>query len=241
MRPRFRIFNIKTGETVIGDDVSSMDVDDVGFEEYDEPNDDDELEFIDSDDKKDVSLDGLEDKDDDSFELEDEFELDDDFKDDLDDLDDQSNDFEEFDTDELDFDDESQYDNNKLDDEMDSDTELDVGEDDLDLDEPSENGQDSEIDLDDEEVDADEDYQGNIRTIRGAHLVYKRATEDGTFEELWIYNVGKNRAAEAKIRNAIMAGSDVDVNRDVSEDGSQKVETYTVGNVQYIKLIGVNN
>ena len=31
-----------------------------------------------------------------------------------------------------------------------------------------------------------ENFQGNIRTVAGADLVYKRKTEDGNFEELWI-------------------------------------------------------
>ena len=44
--------------------------------------------------------------------------------------------------------------------------------------------------MDGEEDDSgDPNRSGIIRTVNNAHLVYKRQSETGTFEELWIYNI----------------------------------------------------
>lgn len=84
-------------------------------------------------------------------------------------------------------------------------------------------------------------FQGVLRTVMGANLVYKRQIEDGTFEELWIYNVGDDVKSEIKTRKAILAGTDIQPGQVSSEDGSQSLETYTVGNVQYLKINGLPN
>lgn len=231
MTGRFRIFNTKTGETIVGSDVESMDVDDVGFEEFNEPEEDDDLEFVDDSDlDMDDQTDSEPDLDMDDFDQDDDFEIDDVPEDDL-----------EFDVDDIDsFD--SEQDEFSLDDEsqMDDDPDLDmdsVGQDtDVDLESDGESLEDDEL-----EDDEDEDYQGNIRTVKGAHLVYKRMTEDGTYDELWIYNVGKNKPAEQKIRNAILAGAGTGDNMGEEGEEPKQPETYTVGNVQYIKLTGVPN
>ena len=93
--------------------------------------------------------------------------------------------------------------------------------------------------MDDE--DGDPDYQGNIRTVTGANLVYKRKQEDGNYEELWIYNVGDDVKKEMQIRRAILAGTDIAPNQRESEDGTQHEETSTLGNVQYLKVTGLPN
>lgn len=95
--------------------------------------------------------------------------------------------------------------------------------------------------LDDQEETEDPNYQGIIRTVTGAFLVYKRKAQDGTFEELWIYNVGKNMADEVKIRRAILAGTDISPQDVSSEDGTQECHTQTVGNVQFLKITGLPN
>ena len=92
-----------------------------------------------------------------------------------------------------------------------------------------------------EEETGDPDFQGNIRTVAGANLVYKRKGEDGNFEELWIYNIGEDMKKESKIRRAVLAGTDIVPNQRESEDGSQHEETWSVGNVQYLKLTGLPN
>lgn len=91
------------------------------------------------------------------------------------------------------------------------------------------------------EQNEDPDFQGNIRTVAGADLVYKRKEEDGNYEELWIYNVGKDVKKEMQIRRAILAGTDIVPSQTESEDGIQHSETYTVGNVQYLKISGLPN
>lgn len=91
-----------------------------------------------------------------------------------------------------------------------------------------------------EEVDPD--FQGIIRTVPGACLVYKRKTENNTFEELWVYNAGgRDLAPEIKIRNSILAGTDIDPKTQRSPEGDQVCETITVGNVQFLKIVGLVN
>ena len=93
--------------------------------------------------------------------------------------------------------------------------------------------------FDEEFPEEDENFQGLIRTVRGACLVYKRKNEDNTFEELWIYNVGDNINQEAAIRKAILSGTDIDPNTQMSDDGEQKAKTWTIGNVQYLTIDGL--
>lgn len=117
---------------------------------------------------------------------------------------------------------------------LDSDTDMD-DEDSLDDDffgEP--NNEDGET-----PEDENPDFQGLIRTVRGACLVYKRKTEDGTYDELWIYNVGDNLKQETIIRKAILAGTDIDPNTQMSDDGQQRAKTQTIGNVQYLNITGM--
>lgn len=99
-------------------------------------------------------------------------------------------------------------------------------------------GDESALDKSPEE---DPDFQGNIRTVAGANLVYKRKGEDGNYEELWIYNVGNDIRQEMQIRRAILAGTDIVPTQTESDDGTQHAETYTLGNVQYLKITGLPN
>lgn len=86
----------------------------------------------------------------------------------------------------------------------------------------------------------DPDKQGVLRTVKGAHLVYKRASGDGGFEELWMYNVGTLKD-ELDIRKSILAGTDIPVNRTSSEDGSQEYSIWSAGNAELIHITGLQN
>lgn len=87
----------------------------------------------------------------------------------------------------------------------------------------------------------DPNKQGLIRTVKGAKLVYKRQTDDGTFEELWIYNIGNINRDEYEIRKDILAGTDIPLNKVISDDGTQEYELWTIGNAQIIKISGLPN
>lgn len=93
---------------------------------------------------------------------------------------------------------------------------------------------------DQEENTEQSNYQGMIRTVRGAYLVFKRKQSNDTYEEVWMYNIGKNLKEETNIRKAILAGTDVDPNTHMSNNGEQKARTWTVGNVQFLTLTGLN-
>ena len=85
----------------------------------------------------------------------------------------------------------------------------------------------------------DPDRQGLIRVVPGAHLVYKRADEEGTFEELWIYNTSDKFDDELETRRAILAGTDIEMNKMKSKDGSQSYELWNAGNAQLLKITGL--
>lgn len=104
-------------------------------------------------------------------------------------------------------------------------------------------GADMHDDFDDEvnDMDGEGDRRGIIRTVDDAHLVYKRQTDDGSFEELWVYNVGSGIKDELKIRRAILAGTDIPSNRTESEDGSQSYRLETMGNAQMLHITGLPN
>lgn len=82
---------------------------------------------------------------------------------------------------------------------------------------------------------------GIIRQVDGAHLVYKRQTANGTFEELWIYKLGDDIISSDKVKQAIVAGTDIPRDKMQSPDGSQKYEVTTMGDAQYVKIIGLPN
>lgn len=125
---------------------------------------------------------------------------------------------------------------------LDADDEADVDIDDEDMEDEDFGDEDYEdfdfSELDDQEED-DPDRQGIIRTVPNAHLVYKRSEEDGTFTELWIYNVGEDFEEELQTRRAILAGTDIENNKMMSPDGQQKFSVWTAGNAQLLQVTGL--
>lgn len=88
----------------------------------------------------------------------------------------------------------------------------------------------------------DPDKQGLIRTVKGAHLVYKRETEDGTYEEMWAYNTkAQDYKEEQKRRQAILAGTDIPPNKTTSPDGSQSYEIWVTSNAEIMVIKGLTN
>ncbi len=85
----------------------------------------------------------------------------------------------------------------------------------------------------------DPDRQGVIRTVDDAHLVFKRENEEGTFDELWVYNTSEHMKDELTIRRAILAGTDIPPKKTESEDGQQKYELTTMGNGQMLEITGL--
>ncbi len=80
---------------------------------------------------------------------------------------------------------------------------------------------------------------GLIRVVPNAHLVYKRETEEGKFEELWIYNIAAETTDELEIRRDILAGTDIEPRQTSSEDGEQSYELVTLGNAQILHISGL--
>ena len=81
---------------------------------------------------------------------------------------------------------------------------------------------------------------GVKRFVRGAHLVYKRAVGDGSFEELWIYPLEQDKSNNANnIKRSILAGTDIADGESHSEDGTQSCDIWTAGNAQIIHIKGL--
>ena len=84
--------------------------------------------------------------------------------------------------------------------------------------------------------------QGMIRTVKGAHLVYKRKNPDGFYDELWFFNIGKDtQRDEMEVRKAILAGTDIPEHGTKSDDGNQSYDLWTSGNGQLLKISGLPN
>lgn len=108
---------------------------------------------------------------------------------------------------------------------------------------PDEEGTPEETDELDTIADSateDPNRQGVIRTVKGAHLVYKRESQEGGFEELWIFNV-TNLQDEMMIRKAILSGTDIPVNQSSSPDGNQTYKLWSVGNAEMLLITGLQN
>ena len=115
------------------------------------------------------------------------------------------------------------------------DADLHVEKDRGDHDDSNEKGEDQQ------ESKEDPDKQGLIRTVKGAHLIYKRQESDGTYGELWIYKIDKGMKDEYKIRNAILNGTDIDQKSGQSKDERQHYELWTSNDRQMMKVYGLVN
>lgn len=87
-------------------------------------------------------------------------------------------------------------------------------------------------------VEENPDRQGLIRQIPKAHLVYKRQTPDNTYEELWVYNISQV-GQDMKIRQAILADTNIPANATISPEGDQRYELWTCGNAECLKIMGL--
>lgn len=87
----------------------------------------------------------------------------------------------------------------------------------------------------------DPNLQGVIRTVPNSHLIYKRQQEDGTFNELWQYNIGDDFRKELEVRRSILAGTDIPPNKMSSPDNTQSFELWTAGNAQVMHVRGLPN
>jgi len=103
-------------------------------------------------------------------------------------------------------------------------------------------GNDEMSQLDDVASNAteDPDRQGTIRAVKKAHLVYKRESGDGGFEELWVYNVGTMKD-ELETRKAILAGTDIPPGKTTSPDGTQTYSIWSTGNAEMLSIKGLPN
>lgn len=91
------------------------------------------------------------------------------------------------------------------------------------------------------EVPNDPNKQGLIRYVKGAHLVYKRQNEEGTYDELWVFGTGGNMEDGLKVRRNILAGTDIPPRATKSVNGQQSYTLKTLGNGQILHIKGLPN
>lgn len=100
-------------------------------------------------------------------------------------------------------------------------------------------------DKDTEDKNSDNlDRQGIIRKVEGAHLVFKRKNDSGTYDELWMYPfqdlfVNGTLKKLISIKRAILAGTDIPVKDNISPDGTQTVEQKIIGDSQFLLITGL--
>lgn len=102
---------------------------------------------------------------------------------------------------------------------------------------------DGDQEVSDNDANADQEdpnKQGLVRTAAGARLVYKRKGPDGTFEELWMYNVSKIQQ-QMDTRREILSGTDIDPQSRESKDGKQRYDATTMGNAELLHITGLPN
>lgn len=87
----------------------------------------------------------------------------------------------------------------------------------------------------------DPDREGVIRTVKNAHLVYKRKDVDGTYTELWEYDISRGFRDEYDIRAAILNGTDINHKTGLSTDEQQSFDIWTCGGRQMLKIKGLEN
>jgi hypothetical protein len=93
---------------------------------------------------------------------------------------------------------------------------------------------------DTEQENVDPNRAGVIRNVKGAHLIYKREIEDGSYEEMWIFNSGEFKK-DIEIKKAIIAGTDIPSHSTRSPDGSQELKMWSAGNADIMVLTGLAN
>ena len=107
---------------------------------------------------------------------------------------------------------------------------------------PTARENDPNMGLDDPDVDTeslvDPNRAGVLRTVKGAHLVYKRESEEGKYDELWVFPLGTS-IDEVTLRKTVLAGTDIPPGQVSSEDGSQTYSIWTAGNAQLIHIEGL--
>ena len=86
----------------------------------------------------------------------------------------------------------------------------------------------------------DPDRAGVIRAVKNAHLVYKREMEDGTYQELWVYNV-REFDTTLGVKKAILAGTDIPPGKLQSADGEQTYTSWASGNAELLLIKGLPN
>jgi hypothetical protein len=104
----------------------------------------------------------------------------------------------------------------------------------------------TEDQVDDQTEDQDDpNKQGTIRTVKGAHLVYKRKDDATRYSELWIYKSNKLAKREDVVYTAILAGTDISKHSRKSPDGEQTVDVWSVGapedTLNFVQINGLSN
>ena len=88
------------------------------------------------------------------------------------------------------------------------------------------------------------DESGIIRRVKGAHLVFKRKNDSGGFDELWMFSYKSafsngNLKKTVEVKRAILAGTDIPVRDNVSQDGKQHAEQIIIGDACFLKITGL--
>ena len=94
--------------------------------------------------------------------------------------------------------------------------------------------------LDDEKSKNDKklnpNRQGYIRTIKNAHLVYKRQNDTNNYDELWVFKTCDRISDEMNIKKDILSGTDIPLTAETSVNNEQYYDQWYVGDVIFLKI-----
>jgi len=97
-------------------------------------------------------------------------------------------------------------------------------------------------DEDEDGKEENKNRQGLIRTVKGAHLVYKHQNETDRYDELWVYKTKNNGVfQDLDIKNDILSGTDIPINSAKSEDGEQEYDIWHSGDTVFLKIFNLPN
>jgi hypothetical protein len=81
-------------------------------------------------------------------------------------------------------------------------------------------------------------FQGDLRYVKDAKLVYKIKNSTGTFDELWAYNDGR---IDNRILQNILAGTDILLGQTDGTHDNQYYDVWKAGGVVMVKIFNIPN
>lgn len=81
-------------------------------------------------------------------------------------------------------------------------------------------------------------YEGELRHVKGAKLLWKIKDDDGSYTERWMYHA-RNLEELIDGKRRILVGTDIHPSKNRSPDGSQSFAVEQYGEIVWMTITGV--